>query len=149
MGETIRTYALRGLVGDRPSRRQVAVVGLTFGAVVLALPGLDTIDRPLPSWYLLLVPVGAAGAAAVAAYREYRFGGPARIVVVAAVTTLIVSLALVAALAGLSIAFGPEPSAALGYRFWELPIELQVAFLLGLAALLVVVYWVRRPGTCA
>lgn len=143
VGDTMRTYAGVSALGDRSTWRGFFLAGAFLLGVALLFPPIDSIERPNVLPYALALlgpPLGAA-------YREYRFGGSARLIVVAAMTTTVVCLILAAILFGLSMLVGGRLAFANPIAwFFGLPMEVQVASLIGLMVLLVVGYFVRKPA---
>jgi len=143
VNETARLYARRSFFGDPFDWRLALLTGALLVGLALSLPPLESVDQS----NLLLLALVSSGAVIGAAYREYRFGGPLRLVLAAAISTAVVSLAILGLFLGLWKMFGGRTDfdGPLGW-FFSLPMEVQVGSLLALMALLVVGYYVRRPA---
>jgi hypothetical protein len=138
---TVRTYLLRGLLGD-PARWRTPVLGLTFlGLMVMGAPRMDAQSSPPLLAFLILCGVVAASDAR----REYLFGGPQRLVVAAGVTTFVSMSALLGLVYAASIMFGPEPGSAPSDAFFSLQTNVVVGVFLAIAVLVAILYWIRRP----
>jgi hypothetical protein len=136
VAETIRLHANSlnpgGLSGWRSLALSVA------GLVVLAL-----VLPPIPLDKAPILPFSAAvlGPTLGSAHREYRYGGSALLILVAAVTTASISTVAVVAFFALSSIVGGTLSFPILGGFSA---DFLVAFLLGLAVLLVVLYFVTK-----
>lgn len=113
----------------------VASIAVLVG-LALVLPPMSLEDPPIA-----VVVSGTLGPMLNSAHREYRYGGSALSVVVAAMTGLTIGALIVAAFFAVSSIFGGTLSFLIP---GGLSADFLIAFFLGLAVLLIVLYFVRR-----
>ena len=143
VASTIRTYAARSVVGDRRSAFRITLGAIGVAALILAFPSIDSYAYS-PAYGVLGLLVGTANAA----WREHQFGGPRRLEIAAASTTLVVFLVFLALIAIGSALFGPAAgSSPVESLLNSLPPLDGVSLLLALAILLLIRYfWIDRPA---
>lgn len=143
VNETVRLYAWRSFFGDNTDWRWPLLAGVLLLGLALSLPPIESVD---PS-RLLLMALVLFGPVSGAAYREYKFGGPPRLALAAAISTALVSLAILGIFLGLWRIFGGRTDFAGPFGwFFSLPMDIQVGSLLALMVLLLVGYFVRKPA---
>lgn len=140
--ETIRTYSGLSELRARSISRGVLLTGASLLGLALLLPPIDRIDSRIFPYALVLL-----GPALGAAYREYRFGGSPRLIIVAAMTSTVVGLILVAVWFVLWMLVGGRLASANPFVwFLGLPMEIQIGSLIALMILIVIGYFVRKPA---
>jgi len=145
VGDTVRRYLLRSLVGDEVRWVRGLLWLPAIGLLILAVPRVDS-HTQWPMFYVFFVPVCAIHAV-TAARREHEFGGPRRLVVVAGVTTFLASLGLLLTFVALSINIGPERgSSAIEALGALVPPNLLLGGLLLIVVALAAAYWINDPA---
>jgi cation transport ATPase len=141
--ETVRTYSGGSALGDRSSWRGWIVGAASLIGIILVLPPIASVERADLLWLVAVVVAPALGSA----YKEYRFGGPPRLILVAALTSLVMNAIFALVFVGLWILVGGRLAFAnpVGW-FFRLPMEIQVGSLIGLMVLMVVGYFVRKAA---
>lgn len=140
--ETIRLHAGLWVPRDRSARRAFALGGVLLVGVILLVPPLFSIqDPPLGT-----VIAGIFGPTLGSVHREYRYGGTAVHVLVAGITAFVISVAVVTAILIVWSLIGGVLSSVSPFGwYFSLPVDVQITGLLGLMALLVVLYFVTKP----
>lgn len=140
--ETIRTHAGLAELRDPSQRLRFLLVAAFLVGLVLIVPPIDSVERSV-----VFLSAALIGPALGAAYREYRFGGTPRLIVTAVLTSIAVVAVTVAALRALWLLIGGR-LAFLNPLVWffSLPMEIQIAGLIGVMVLLVAGYFVRKPA---
>ena len=136
IAETIRLHA--GLWGPRRPSGWLGIAAsiAVLVGLALVLPPISLVDPPFA-----FVVSGILGPMLNSAHREYRYGGSALAMVVAAITGLIIGALVVAAFFVVSSIFGGTLSFLIP---GGLSADFLIAFFLGIAVLLIVLYFVRR-----
>ena len=143
--DTVRTYLVRSVVGDDVGRLRSVIWLPIVILVILAVPRVDSVSEPLGPLVFFLI--GGVLNALEAAQREYRFGGPRRVVVTAGVTTFVCSMTLLVTLISISITFGPERgSSAIEALGAAVPANLLIGGLLLLMVAAAAAYWINEPA---
>jgi hypothetical protein len=146
VADTVRTYLVRSLMGDEGRWVRGLIWLPIIVLMILAIPRADSTDQwPI---FPLLFLIGLDAVHAVdAARREYRFGGPRRLVVAAGVTTFVVALGILVTLIAVSIAFGPEPgSAPIETLLAGIPTNLVIGAVLLLMVAAAAAYRINEPA---
>lgn len=142
VAETVRTYALRGLFGERFQWRGLLTAMLFSVALVLAIPRLDSSDYSLLAFFGIFAAIDAWEVVR----REYLFGGPGRLIVAAGITNFVGNIAYLVVLYAASVTFGPPPGSAPIDAFRRLPSNLVIGSFLAFGMLLAILYVIRKPA---
>jgi hypothetical protein len=104
--DVVRAYARRFFVGDAYGWRGAPLTGVVFVSALLLVVPVGPTEWFNPAVLAIIVGVAAFDAA----FREYRFGGPAGLILAAAVTTAVIaSLVLAPFMAVREALGGPAP----------------------------------------
>lgn len=137
IAETIRLHANPWGPGGRSGWRGLALSVAVIVGLALVLPPISLDAPPILLWSAAIL-----GPTIGSAHREYRYGGSVLLILVAAITTLTISVAIVTAFFVLSSVIGGTLTFVIPGGFSA---EFLIAFFLGLAVLLVVSYFVLKP----
>jgi hypothetical protein len=141
VAETIRTHAGLSDLRDPGTQRGLVVTSVILVALAMWIPPLGSVEDP--SWFPTL---GAfTGVVLGAAHREYRFGGPPRLILVAALTAAALFFVVFALWLGLNAVIGGRLAANPFQSLFALPFELQVAAMVALMIALIAGYFALRP----
>jgi hypothetical protein len=136
VAETIRLHANLWGPGGRSGWLGIAASIAVLVGLALVLPPMRLEDPPIA-----VVISGTLGPMLNSAHREYRYGGTALSMVVATITGLTIGSVVLLAFFVISSIFGGTLSFLIP---GGLSADFLIAFFLGLAVLLIVLYFVRR-----